>query len=129
MTTTPTKNTDSKTAALIGTKTDNTHIFTLPDDKALVVLKKPIKQDRHKSMGLIEKEKLAEDFSLDRIVLRTPIVRDRLAVSKMPGVAANHILFEFQLVVRVTEMPEEILELLTTGDWENVQEAWGKLTD
>ena len=113
-----------------GIVTDNPRIFALDDgDTMLVMLKRPLSADKVKEVNFMDTATLKDGKVFDRIKLRVPRVSDRRAVAKMPSTLNNPIEYEFQLMARITDVPTELLEFLTQGDWENCQEALGKLTD
>lgn len=110
--------------------TDNPRVWMSEDgDTAFVFLKRKLSAEKHNCVKLIDASELTEGKVLDKIKLRVPRVSDRLTVSKMQGTIANPVAFEFQMIAKISELPDEILQILATGDWENVQDALGKLTD
>lgn len=123
--------TGRKVEGFDGIETDNPNVKLSDDGEfAVVALKKPLTQARFgKLLNGVENSKLSKDKSLELIRMRVPRVHDRIAVSKMPGALGNNVVFEYQLVARIADLPQNVLEQLTGSDWDSVQDALGKLTD
>lgn len=131
MANTPDKSKDTaKPSSEYGTPTDNERVFLCDDGEgAVIILKRPPTVDKFPCLKLLDAARELKDGELVKVKLRMPRVSDRLAVAKMPVAQGNQIAFEFHMIAKLSELPVEVLETVTMGDWENIQDALGKLTD